>query len=263
MFLLVLGRFRWRPWMLIAVGGAILAFGRAVLGQLVDDRPRVALSTFPLSTNCGARTTRRCCGLDTSSSAWELGDSRPGEAGRSAGSQRRALCLPLSPTGTVRWSSPRTARRCCGPTRGPPTEWYAVAAHSYTAFEMLGNVGVAFAVIAAVLLARGRSLPRVTWPLAADRVDDADAVLRAPGGDRDRRRGDRVRSRRNVAWLALCVREPRVRERCGGGGWDRDRSRRVFTSVSTAVADADARRARVSGRCLGSGNGRHRVADGR
>jgi uncharacterized membrane protein YeiB len=132
-----------------------------------------------------------------------------------------------------------------GAVRGASDSWHVIAAHSYTAFEMLGNVGVACAVIA-LCCWLARVVVRVTWPLAAAgamtlTLYTAQVVMIAIAGT------SIVYEPTNAAWLALCVVSIAFasvwRWRMGQGPLEN-----VFTTASTAVADADAhRRARVSG----------------
>ena len=114
-----------------------------------------------------------------------------------------------------------------------------LGAHSYSPVEMLGNAGVAGAVIALCCWLASLA-PRVTWPFAAAgamtlTLYSGQIVLIAIAGP------DIVYQPSNLAWIALCAVSIAFasvwRWRVGQGPLEN-----VFTSASTAAADADARR---------------------
>jgi uncharacterized membrane protein len=244
MFLLVLVAFRWRPWILLAVGGVILAFGHAVLAPIVEHLPRW-LFEFPV--------VHELWGIHYPALVWVgyllvgmgLGRLAPWRGRALAWLAASGLVLAVLAYGTGVLALNEAGQEVQWADAWPPTDlWYAVAAHSYTAFEMLGNVGIAFMVIALCCWLAGLA-PRVTWPLAAAgsmtlTLYTAQVVVIAIAGP------DIVFQPSNVAWLALCLLSLLFaalwRWRVGQGPLEN-----VFTTASTAVADSDARRARVSG----------------
>jgi uncharacterized membrane protein len=124
-------------------------------------------------------------------------------------------------------------------SRATGTAWLSTADHAYTPVEMISNVGVAVAVMAACL-AVAPLAPRVVWPLAATgamtlTLYSAHILVIAVVGE------EIVWEPSNIAWLSLCaaciVFASVWRWRIGQGPLER-----LVSWASSGVADADARR---------------------
>ncbi|MGC4175065.1 heparan-alpha-glucosaminide N-acetyltransferase domain-containing protein [Demequina sp.] len=245
MFLLVLVAFRWRPWVLLGLGAVILCVGRDVLQPLVDHLP-TWFYDLPV--------IHELWGIHYPALIWVgyvligmgLGKLAPWRGQALGWLAASGLLLAVLAYGTGAWTLAANGEPIVwGDSWGESDAWYQIAAHSYTAFEMLGNVGVACAVIALCCFV-ARVLPRVTWPLAAAgsmtlTLYTAHIVMIAIAG------AGIVFEPTNAAWLALCAAcllfASVWRWRVGQGPLEG-----VFTSASTALANIDAVwRARVSG----------------
>ena len=241
MFLLALIAFRWRPWVLIGVGIGVLVLGRAVLTPVADHLPRW-LYDLPV--------VHELWSFHYPALVW-VGYLLVGMGIGRLAPWRGAALGWLAASGLVLALSAYAIGMLVANTRGMGIDWVDptggladLGAHSYSPVEMLGNVGVACAVIAACCWLAGLA-PRVTWPLAAAgsmtlTLYTAQVVAIAIVG------ADIVLQPSNAAWLALCALSLAFaclwRWRVGQGPLEN-----VFTSASTSVADSDARRARVSG----------------
>jgi len=243
MFLLALVAFRWRPWVLMVVGGGVLAVGRAVLVPLVDVLPRWLYELpvlhelwsphYPALVWVGYLLV----GMGVSRLApWRgaaLGRLFAAGAVLAVAAYGAGAWLLSSRGHEVDWSEPQDNLY----------PWYSLHAHGYTAVEMLGNVGVALAVMGACCWV-AHVLPRLTWPLAAAgsmtlTLYSTHLVLIAIVGP------EIVFAPSNVALIALCgacLAFASVWKWTVGQGPLED----VFTTASTAVADSDSHRARVS-----------------
>jgi uncharacterized membrane protein len=127
--------------------------------------------------------------------------------------------------------------------RATGAPWLATADHSYTPVEMLSNVGVAAAVMAACL-AVAPLAPRVLWPLAAAgsmtlTLYAAQIAVIAIVGH------EIVWQPSNVAWLTLCAAciafASLWKWRLGQGPLER-----VLSRASSGLADADAWRRKAA-----------------
>jgi len=244
MFLMVLVAFRWRPWVLISVGAAFLVLGRAALLPLVEHLPRWIYDLpvlhelwgphYPALIWVGYVLVGMGIGRLAPWRGEALGWLAASGVFMAALAYGTGAWLLTANGETIKWGSIYDAS----------DSWRVIAAHSYTAFEMLGNVGVACAVIA-LCCWLARLAPRVTWPLAAAgsmtlTLYTAQVVMIAIVGQ------SIVYEPTNAAWLALCLVSLLFasvwRWRMGQGPLEN-----VFTAASTGVADSDARRARVRG----------------
>jgi uncharacterized membrane protein YeiB len=233
MFLMVLVAFRWRPWALIAAGAAFLTLGREVVVPLAEHLPRW-LYELPVVHELWSFHYPALIWVGYVLIGMGLGKLAPWRGRALAWLTASGLLLAVIAygTGTALWD----ARHA---------DWTSVESHSYTAFETLGNVGVACVVIGACCWIAGL-LPRVAWPLAAAgsmtlTVYSAQIVMIALVGP------SIVYQPTNAAWIALCLVSVAFacvwRWRVGQGPLEN-----VFTVASTTAADSDARRrARVSG----------------
>jgi hypothetical protein len=233
MFLMVLVAFRWRPTTLIAVGASFLAFGRALLGPVVDHLPRW-LYELPVAHELWSVHYPALVWVGYVLIGMGLGKLAPWRGRALAWLTASGLLLAVIAygTGLAMWMIRYL-------------EWADPQAHSKTAFETLGNVGVACVVIGVSCWLAGL-LPRVTWPLAAAgsmtlTLYSAQIVMIALVGS------PIVYQPTNSAWIALCLVSVAFacvwRWRAGQGPLEN-----VFTVASTAIADSDARRrARVGG----------------
>ncbi len=243
MFLLVLVAFRWHPAALVGVGAGILALGQAVLAPLVQQLPDWLYSA-PVLHELWSPHYPALIWVGYLLIGMGVGRLAPWRGKALAWLAASGLALGVLAYGTGAWlltSHGYDVLWAGGETS--PEPWYAVSAHSYTAFEMLGNAGVACLVIA-VCCWLSSLAPRITWPLAAAggmtlTLYTLQVVLIAIVGQ------EIVFEPSNVAWLALCALSMGFaclwRWRVGQGPLEN-----VFTSASTAAADSDARRARVS-----------------
>jgi uncharacterized membrane protein len=242
MFLLVLVAFRWRPWVLIGVGAGILAAGRAILTPIVDHMPEWLYTLPVLHELWSARYPALIwvgyllVGMGVGRLApWRgraLGVSAASGVAVAATAYGTAALILTAKGQQVRWAEDFYL----------PARWFDTFAHSYTAFEMLGNVGVALAVIAGCCWL-ATALPRATWPLAATgsmtlTLYSAQVVVIAIAG------AGIVFMPHNWVWLTLCgaclTFASLWRWRLGQGPLEA-----MVTAASTGIADADAR-ARVS-----------------
>ena len=242
MFLFALVAMRWRPLVLIGVGAAVLAFGRPLVDGLVDVMPRW-LYDMPV--------LHELWGVHYPALIW-IGYVLVGMGiGRLApwrGSALASLAVLGAAMAAVAYGVPVALKLLYGTPilwadpGGAPRSWLDVYAHSYTAFETLGNVGVAFLAIAACCWL-AHVLPRVTWPLAATgsmtlTLYSAHIVLIAIVGR------DIVFDPSNLNYVALCLASIAFasvwRWKLGQGPLER-----AFTTLSTGIADDDARRAHV------------------
>jgi len=236
MFFLALIALRWKPVVLIGVGAGVLLLGRELLAPVVAAMPQW-LYDAPL--------LHELWGIHYPALIWigyvligmgigKLAPWRGAALGwlAASGIALAAVAygigaLLLTNAGEpVIWAS----------IWPPPDQWFVVAAHSYSAPEMLGNVGVAmFTIAACCLLANW--LPRVVWPFAAAgsmtlTLYSAHIVLIAIVGR------EIVYEPSNLAWIVLCVSclvfASLWRWRLGQGPLER-----VVTSASNGVAAFD------------------------
>ena len=228
MFLLVLIAFRWRPWVLIGVGIGVLALGHAVLMPVAERLPRW-LYEFPV--------VHELWGVHYPALVW-VGYLLVGMGIGRLAPWRGAALGWLAASGLVLGIFAYSTGVIVANARGMGIDWVDptggladLGAHSYSPVEMLGNVGVACAVIAACCWLAGLA-PRVTWPLAAAgsmtlTLYSAQVVAIAIAG------ADIVFQPSNAAWLALCALSVAFaciwRWRVGQGPLEN-----VFTSASTA-----------------------------
>ena len=244
MFLLALIAFRWRPWTLVAVGAGVLAFGREVLTPLVEHLP-AWLHNLPVADELWSIHYPALIWIGYLLIGMGIGRLAPWRGKALGWLGASGLALAVLAYGTAAWTLAANGHEITWADSGPPPVlWYDVGAHSYTAFEMLGNTGIAFMVIALCCWLAGVA-SRVMWPFAAAgsmtlTLYSGQIVLIALAGP------DIVFHPSNVAWLALCavslIFASVWRWRVGQGPLEN-----VFTSASTAAADADAKR-RVSSR---------------
>jgi uncharacterized membrane protein YeiB len=243
MFLLALVAFRWHPAVLIGVGAAVLALGRAVLTPLIEQLPDW-LYHLPVLHELWSPHYPALIWVGYLLIGMGVGRIAPWR-GRALGwLAASGLAVAVLAYGTGAWLLTANGHEVLWANLRTPSEpWYAIAAHSYSAFEMLGNAGIACLVIAACCWLAGRAR-RVTWPLAAAgamtlTLYTAQVVLIAIVGQ------EIVFEPSNVAWLVLCALSIAFaclwRWRVGQGPLEN-----VFTTASAAAADSDARRARVS-----------------
>jgi uncharacterized membrane protein len=231
MFLLSLVAFRWTAPALLGAGAALLAFGRAIVLPLTEHLPPW-LYDLPVVHELWSEHYPALIWVGYVLIGMGLGKLAPWR-GRALGwlaASGVLLAVVAYGVGLSLWMTRYI-------------EWANPQPHSYTAFENLGNVGVACVVIAASCCLAGL-LPRVTWPLAATgsmtlTLYSAQVVMIALVGP------SIVYQPSNVAWVSLCLVSLLFacvwRWRVGQGPLEN-----VSTVVSTAVADADGRRARVS-----------------
>jgi hypothetical protein len=237
---------RWGPWLLIGSGAAFLMFGKALLDPLVRQLPEWLYN---------APVVHELWGAHYPALVW-IGYVLIGMGvGKLAPWRGRALGW-LAASGIVLALLAHGASVALGRLLsdernsvreqfGRPS-WYSTDAHSYTAFETLGNVGVAVVAIAACC-ALAALLPRLTWPFAATgsmtlTLYSAHIVLIAIVG------AEIVYEPSNTAYVALCAGclvFASVWKRFVGQG----PLEAVLTRASTVAADFDARR-----------HGRERVA---
>jgi hypothetical protein len=239
MFFLALIALRWGPWLLIGSGAAFLMFGKALLDPLVRQLPEWLYN---------APVVHELWGAHYPALVW-IGYVLIGMGvGKLAPWRGRALGW-LAASGIVLALLAHGASVALGRLLsdernsvreqfGRPS-WYSTDAHSYTAFETLGNVGVAVVAIAACC-ALAALLPRLTWPFAATgsmtlTLYSAHIVLIAIVG------AEIVYEPSNTAYVALCAGclvFASVWKRFVGQG----PLEAVLTRASTVAADFDARR---------------------
>lgn len=243
MFLLVLIAFRWRPWVLLSSGVAFLVLGRAALLPLVEHLPRW-LYDLPVLHELWGPHYPALIWVGYVLAGMGIGRLAPWRGEALGWLAASGIFIAALAYGTGAWLLAANGEPIrWGSIYGGADSWHVIAAHSYTAFEMLGNVGVACAVIA-LCCWLARLAPRVTWPLAAAgsmtlTLYTAQVVMIAIAGR------SIVFEPTNAAWIALCgvsIAFASVwRWRMGQGPLEN-----VFTVASTAVADSDARRRHVT-----------------
>lgn len=239
MFLMSLVAFRWRPAVLLGVGFGILVVGEAVLVRVVPHLP-TWLYDLPV--------VHELWGIHYPALLWigyvfigmGIGKLAPWRGGGLGLLAMSGLILATIAYGTGAWLLVANGGEVqWGDIWPRPDEWFAISAHTYTPFEMLGNVGVAFAVIAGCCWIAGL-LPRLTWPLAAAgsmtlTLYSAHLVVIAIVGPEIAFRPS------NHALVSLCVGgllfATLWRWRVGQGPLER-----MVTTASNGVAEWDARR---------------------
>lgn len=166
MFLIALVAFRWSPALLLGAGAAILVFGEAVLNVFAPDIP-AWLYDLPV--------VHELWGVHYPALVWigyvfvgmGIGRLAPWRGGRLGLLAASGLGLAALGYGTGAWMLTANGHEVLwGDVWPRPELWYAISAHTYTPFEMIGNVGVACMTIAVCCWLAGL-LPRLTWPLAA------------------------------------------------------------------------------------------------
>lgn len=242
MFVLALVAFRWKPWMLLGVGTAILAVGSEVLAPIEEHLPEW-LYELPV--------LHELWGVHYPALIWVgyvlvgmgIGRLAPWRGGALGALAASGAVLAAIAYGTGAWLLTSNGHEVVWGDESPPSSlWFSISAHSYTGFEMLGNAGVAMLAIAACCWLAA-VLPRITWPLAATgsmtltlyTVQIIAIALIGP---------TIVYEPTNAALVAMCVLCVLFaclwKWRLGQGPLEQ-----LLTSMSSVIADADAKR-RVS-----------------
>jgi hypothetical protein len=241
MFLLALVAFRWGPGTLISVGAAFLALGKTLFAPLVEALPEW-LRDLPLVHELWSLHYPALIWVGYVLIGMGVGRLAPWRGAALAWLAGWGLVATVVAYGTGAWLLLANGHEVLWASAQPSGDlWYAVSDHSYTAFEMLGNAGVACLVIAGCCWIASLA-PRATWPLAAAgsmtlTLYTAQVLVVAIVGR------EVVYTPSNSAWLALCagslVFASLWRWKLGQGPLER-----WVTDWSAGVADADERRVR-------------------
>ena len=243
MFLLACFALTWKPWMLMGVGAAILAFGRPILGRLVDVVPSW-LVDVPVIHELWSMHYPALLWIGYVLIGMGLGKLRPWHGPMLAWLIAQGAVLVALFYGGAWWFMASRGEPIIWDNQwGVTTTWYEISAHAYTAPEMLGNVGVAFVVIGACCLLSGL-LPRLTWPIAATgsmtlTLYIAHLLVIAIVGL------ELVFEPRNVSLAVMCAAFILFAS-LWKWRFEQGPLEKYLTVMSTVAADADARRARVS-----------------
>jgi uncharacterized membrane protein YeiB len=237
MFFMALIAFRWRPWTLVGVGAVFLVFGREAVGLITEHMP-LWLYSAPIVGELWSPHYPALVWIGYVLVGMGVGRLAPWRGKALGVLAASGVVLATCAYGLGALMLTANGQEVLWEDTWPPApEWYAVAAHSYSPVEMLGNTGVALAVIA-LCCWLARVAPRATWPFAATgsmtlTLYTAHLFVIAIAGAKV------VYAPTNLAWVTLCagsVLFASLWKRANGQG----PLERLFTTVSTGAANTDA-----------------------